>query len=50
MIQAILFDVDGTLNKSEKLKAQSYAIAVQCLRGLSEPYLRQRPSRPLPYG
>ncbi len=37
MIQAILFDLDGTLIQSEKLKAQSYAIAVQRLRGLAEP-------------
>ncbi len=37
MIQAIVFDLDGVLVQSEKLKAQSYAIAVQRLRGLSEP-------------
>ena len=37
MIQAIIFDLDGTLVQSEKLKARSYAIAVQRLRGLSEP-------------
>ena len=37
MIKAIVFDLDGTLVQSEKLKAQSYAIAVQRLRGLSEP-------------
>lgn len=37
MIQAIMFDLDGTLVQSEKLKALSYAIAVQRLRGLPEP-------------
>ena len=37
MIRAIVFDLDGTLVQSEKLKAQSYAIAVQRLRGLREP-------------
>ena len=37
MINAIIFDLDGTLVQSEKLKALSYAIAVQNLRGLSEP-------------
>ena len=37
MIRAIIFDLDGTLVQSEKLKAQSYAIAVQRLRGLTEP-------------
>ncbi len=37
MIQAIIFDLDGTLVQSEKLKALSYAIAVQKIRGLSEP-------------
>lgn len=37
MIRAVVFDLDGTLVQSEKLKAQSYAIAVQRLRGLSEP-------------
>ncbi|MEE9286127.1 MAG: HAD family phosphatase [Dehalococcoidia bacterium] len=40
MIQAILFDLDGTLVQSEKMKALSYAIAVQRLRGLAEPDLR----------
>ena len=35
MIKAIVFDLDGTLVQSEKLKAQSYAIAVQRLRGLA---------------
>jgi len=37
VITAIIFDLDGTLVQSEKLKALSYAIAVQNLRGLSEP-------------
>jgi beta-phosphoglucomutase-like phosphatase (HAD superfamily) len=37
MIRAIMFDLDGTLVQSEKLKAVSYAIAVQRLRRLSEP-------------
>ena len=37
MIQAIVFDLDGTLVQSERLKAQAYAVAVQRLRGLSEP-------------
>lgn len=37
MIQAILFDLDGTLVQSEKLKAESYAIAAQRLQGLAHP-------------
>ena len=37
MIGAIMFDLDGTLVQSEKLKAQAYAIAVQRLRKLSGP-------------
>ena len=37
MISAIIFDLDGTLVQSEKLKAQSYAIAVQRMRVLDEP-------------
>ena len=37
MIRAIMFDLDGTLVQSEKLKAASYAIAAQRLRGLPEP-------------
>ena len=37
MIRAIMFDLDGTLIQSEKLKALSYAVAVQRLRGLQEP-------------
>ena len=37
MIRAVIFDLDGTLVKSENLKALSYAAAVQQLRGLPEP-------------
>ena len=37
MIRAIIFDLDGTLVQSERLKALSYAMAVQNLRGLPEP-------------
>ncbi len=37
MIRAIIFDLDGVLVQTEKMKALSYAIAVQRLRGLSEP-------------
>ena len=37
MIRAIVFDLDGTLVQSEKLKAQAYAVAVQRLQGLSKP-------------
>ena len=37
MIRAFLFDLDGTLVQSEKMKAQSYAMAVQRLRGLPQP-------------
>ena len=37
MIQAVLFDLDGTLVQSEKLKALSYAIVVQRILGLPEP-------------
>ena len=40
MIRAIMFDLDGTLVQSEKLKALSYAIAVQRIRGLPEPESR----------
>ncbi len=39
MIRAIIFDLDGTLVQSEKLKAQSYAIAIERLRGLDGPEL-----------
>ena len=37
MIRAIMFDLDGVLVQSEKLKAQAYAMAAQRIRGLSEP-------------
>ena len=37
MIRALIFDLDGTLVQSQKLKALSYAIAVQRLQGSSEP-------------
>ena len=37
MISAIMFDLDGTLVQSEKLKALSYAMAAQRLRQLAEP-------------
>ncbi len=37
MINAIIFDLDGTLVQSGKIKAQSSAIAVQRMRGLAEP-------------
>ena len=40
MIRAVVFDLDGTLVQSEKLKALSYAIAVQRLRGLPQPDTR----------
>ncbi len=36
MIRAFLFDLDGTLVQTEKLKGLSYAIAVQHLLGLSQ--------------
>ncbi len=37
MIRAMMFDLDGVVVQSEKLKAQAYAMAVQSLRGLAEP-------------
>ena len=37
MIRAIMFDLDGVLVQSEKLKAQAYAMAVQQILGLPEP-------------
>ncbi len=37
MIRAVVFDVDGTLVQTERLKAQSYAIAVQRLLGQARP-------------
>ncbi len=38
MIRAFLFDLDGTLVQTEKMKAKAYAIAVQRLKGLNQPY------------
>ncbi|MDA1216535.1 MAG: HAD family phosphatase [Chloroflexi bacterium] len=40
MIRAVLFDLDGTLVQSERLKANSYAQAVQQVLGPAEPDLR----------
>lgn len=40
MIRAVLFDLDGTLVQSERLKANSYAQAVQQVLKLPEPDLR----------
>ena len=40
MIKAILFDLDGTLVQTEKLKGLSYAIAVRRVLGLPEPETR----------
>ncbi len=37
MIRAIIFDLDGTLVQSEKLRAEASAIAVQRLQSLPEP-------------
>ena len=37
VIRAMMFDLDGTLVQSEKMKALSYAMAVQRLQGLPEP-------------
>ena len=37
MIRAIVFDLDGVVVQSEKLKAQAYAMAVQSVRRLPEP-------------
>lgn len=37
MVRAVIFDLDGTLVQSEKLKALSYAIAAQKILDLSEP-------------
>ncbi len=36
-MRAVIFDVDGTLVQTERLKARSYAIAAQRLLGLGEP-------------
>ncbi len=37
MIRAIIFDLDGVLVQTEKMKAYSYALAVARIRNLSEP-------------
>ena len=37
MIRAIIFDLDGVLVQSEKLKAQACAMAAQRIQGMSEP-------------
>ena len=37
MIKAIIFDLDGVLVQTEKLKSLAYAKAVQRIRGLPEP-------------
>ena len=37
MIRAIVFDLDGVVVQSEKLKAQAYAMAVQRVRRLPQP-------------
>ncbi len=37
MIKAVIFDLDGVLVQTEKMKARSYALAVQRLLGLPEP-------------
>jgi beta-phosphoglucomutase len=38
MIRALIFDLDGVLVQTEKLKARAYALAVQQIRDLPEPY------------
>ncbi|MFC1942685.1 HAD family hydrolase [Chloroflexota bacterium] len=40
MIRALIFDLDGVLVQTEKLKAQAYALAVQQIRNLPEPDTR----------
>jgi HAD superfamily hydrolase (TIGR01549 family) len=40
MINAIIFDLDGVLVQTEKLKSLAYAKAVQRIRGLPEPDFR----------
>ena len=42
MIKAILFDLDSALVQTEKVKALSYAKAVQQIRGLLSPDLDAR--------
>ena len=40
MIRAMIFDLDGVLVQTEKLKAQAYGLAVQQIRNLPEPDAR----------
>ena len=40
MIRAMIFDLDGVLVQTEKLKARAYALAVQQIRNLPEPDVR----------
>lgn len=40
MIRAIIFDLDGVLVQTEKLKARAYALTVQQIRNLPEPDTR----------
>ena len=40
MIEAIIFDLDGTLVQSEKLKVLAYALAIQRVRRLLAPDTR----------
>jgi len=39
MISAVIFDLDGVLVQTEKLKARAYGLAVQKIRNLPEPDL-----------
>ena len=39
MIRAVIFDLDGVLVQTEKLKARAYGLAVQKIRNLPEPDL-----------
>ena len=40
MINAVLFDLDGTLVQTERLKAEAYGLAIQRIRRLPEPESR----------
>lgn len=40
MINAVLFDLDGTLVQTERLKAEAYGLAIQRIRNLPEPETR----------
>ena len=40
MIRAMIFDLDGVLVQTEKLKARAYALAVQQIRNLPEPEIK----------